>query len=59
MVSDNEFGHLVSDFESFRDIFMDEIIKLKNELENLQQDFEDLKKELSGTGGITIKRRLG
>jgi len=59
MVSDEEFGHLVSEFESFRDIFIEEVTKLRTDIERLQQDLDDLKKELSSSGGITIKRRLG
>ncbi len=59
MVSDEEFGYLVSEFESFRDIFIEEVTKLKSEIECIQQDLNDLKKELSSSGGITIKKRLG
>lgn len=59
MANKEEFGYLVNEFESLRDMFLEEIAKVKTELENLKQDFEDLKKELSGSGRITIKRRLG
>ncbi|MBW2993208.1 hypothetical protein KY317_01385 [Candidatus Woesearchaeota archaeon] len=59
MVSDTEFGHLVSEFESLKDIFIDELSRLKTEMETIKEDLLDLKKELNNSGGITIKKRLG
>lgn len=59
MISDEEFGNLVNEIESLRDIFMEEITKLRNELEHLKEDLQDLKKELNNSGGINIKKRLG
>jgi len=50
-----EIGYLTNEFESLRDMVIEEITKIKTELENLQQDFEDLKKDI---GGVK-KRRLG
>jgi len=55
-MKDEEIGYLISEFESLRDMVIEEITKIKNDLENLQQDFEDLKKELCGA---VRKRRLG
>ncbi len=59
MVSDTEFGHLVSEFESLKDIFIEELSRLKTEIEIIREDLLDLKKELNNSGGITIKKRLG
>ena len=59
MVSDTEFGHLVSEFESLKDIFIEELSRLKTEIEIIREDLLDLKKELNNSGSITIKKRLG
>jgi uncharacterized coiled-coil DUF342 family protein len=55
MKKEEELGYLVSEFESLRDMVIEEITKIKTELENLQQDFEELRRDM---GGIK-KRRLG
>ena len=46
MVTKEEFGNFISEFESFRDIIIEELSKLKNEIENMREDFNDLRKEL-------------
>lgn len=46
MVSFDEFGQLVSEFESFRDFVLDELKKISSRFERLEDDFQDLKKEL-------------
>lgn len=55
-MKDEEIGYLINEFESLRDMIIEEISKIKTDLENLQQDFEDLKREL---GGTIKRRRLG
>ncbi len=55
MANEEEIGYLISEFESLRDMVIDEITKIKTDLENLQQDLEDFRKDI---GGIK-KRRLG
>mgnify|MGYP002067486137 CR=1 FL=1 len=59
MVTKEEFGHLVSEFESLRDMVIEEITKIKTELETVKEDFEDLKRELESSAKISIKKRIG
>ena len=37
MVSDEEFGSLLAEYEGFRDTLMDEIAKLREEIENIKE----------------------
>ena len=46
MAIKEEFGQLVSEFESLRDMAIEEITKIKSEIENIKEDLNDLKKEL-------------
>ena len=46
MVSDEEYGSLLAEYEGFRDTIMDEIAKLRHEIENLREQVKDLKYEL-------------
>jgi hypothetical protein len=58
MVTKEEFGQLISEFESFRDTVIDELGKLKTEIENITDDLDDLKKDLVGSGKVINKKRL-
>lgn len=44
MVSNEEFGSLIAEYEGFRDILMDEIVKLREEIENIKEDLKELRK---------------
>ncbi len=46
MVTKEEFGQLIAEFESFRDLTMEEISKLRNSLEDLKEDIDEIKSEL-------------
>ena len=46
MVTKEEFEHFVAEFEGFRDLLMDELEKLTNTLEGVQEDVKELKAEL-------------
>ena len=59
MVTKEEFGQLISEFESLRDMTMEELIKIKTDLESIKEDFEDLKRELEGSAKISLKKRIG
>jgi hypothetical protein len=59
MVTKEEFGQLISEFESLRDMTMEEISKIKTDLANIKEDFEDLKRELEGNAKISFKKRIG
>ncbi len=43
-VSKEEFGSLIAEYEGFRDMILDEMTKLREELENLREDLKDIKK---------------
>ena len=58
MVTKEEFGQMIAEFESFREMISDEMEKLKTELENLQEDFIELKNDLIGSGKAISKKRL-
>ena len=60
MVTKDEFGQLISEFESFRDTIIDEITKIKTEQEKLKEEFDDLKKGLKVSAKISLsKKRIG
>ena len=59
MVTKEEFGQLVSEFESLRDMTIEELTKIKTELESVKEDFEDLKREIEGSAKISLKKRIG
>jgi len=59
MVTKEEFGQLISEFESLRDMALEELTKIKTEVESLKEDFEELKKELEGSAKISLKRKIG
>jgi hypothetical protein len=59
MVTNEEFGQLVSEFESLRDLVMEEFSKVRNELEIIKEDLNELKSELMESSKIISKKRLG
>jgi len=59
MVTKDEFGQLISEFESLRDMTIEELTKIKTELETIKEDFEDLKREIEGSAKISLKKRIG
>ena len=46
MVTKDEFGQLVADFEAFRDLMMEEVGKLTNRIEEIEEDIKDMKSNL-------------
>lgn len=56
MVTKEEFGQLIAEFESLRDLTIEEIIKIKTDLEKISEELLDLKKELEASGKISPKR---
>ena len=60
MVTKDEFGQLINEFESFRDIIIEELAKIKTELEKLKEEFNDLKNDLKVSAKISLsKKRIG
>ena len=59
MVTNEEFGQLISEFESLRDMVMEEFSKVKNDLEMIREDLNELNSELAGSSKIISKKRLG
>jgi len=54
MVTKEEFGHFIAEFEAFRDMIMEEIGKLTNRIEKIEEDLKDIKSELD-----IPKKKLG
>ena len=54
MVTKEEFEHFISEFESLRDLMLEEITKIKTEVESIREEFSDLKKELSSSGKFSF-----
>jgi archaellum component FlaC len=46
MVSNEEFGSLIAEYEGFRDAILDEMAKLREEIENLKEDIKDIKNSI-------------
>jgi len=46
MVTKEEFGQFIAEFESFKDFLTEEMIKLKTEMEKLNETVNDLAKEV-------------
>ena len=47
MVTDEEYGSLLSEYEGFRDAIMDELAKLRQELENMKEDLKEMRQQLT------------
>ena len=59
MVTNEEFGQLISEFESLRDMVMEEFSKVKNELELIKEDLNELNSELTTSSKIISKKKIG
>ena len=55
MVTKEEFGQLIAEFEEFRDVSLEEFSKLRQEIEKLKEQFDDLIKEIK----VPITKRIG
>ena len=55
MVTKEEFGQFVAEIESFRDMFMEELTKLKTEIEDIKDTLNEIIRETK----INVSRRIG
>ena len=55
MVTKEEFGQFIAEFESFRDLTLDELGKIDSELENLKDMISEIIKETK----VNINRKIG
>ena len=55
MVTKEEFGQFVAEIESFRDMFMEELSKLKTEMENIKDMLNDVIRETK----VNVSRKIG
>ena len=55
MVTKEEFGQFISEVESFRDMFMEELSKLKFEIENIKETLNEVIKETK----VNVSKRIG
>lgn len=58
MVTKEEFEQFVSEIESLRDMLLEEIVKMRSEIEKIRYDLDDVKKELVNSGKIVITKRI-
>ena len=45
-ISHLEFEHFIAEFEALKDTILDDIIDLRQRIEMLKEDIDDLKKEM-------------
>ena len=55
MVTKEEFGSLIAEYEGFRDMILDEIARLREDFENLREDFKDLKTTIQNSEAYSEK----
>ena len=55
MVTKEEFGQFISEFESFRDMVMEEMEKIKTDIEKLNETVNDLIKETKAN----VSKKIG
>jgi prefoldin subunit 5 len=55
MVTKEEFGQFIAEVESFRDLFMEELTKLKTEIENVKETLNDLVRETK----VNVNKKIG
>ena len=55
MVTKEEFGQLIAEFESFRDMALEEIGKLSSEMEEMKETLNDMLKATK----IDIRKKIG
>ena len=53
-----EFGHFIAEFEAYRDSVLEEMASLRQKFEELNEELQDLKKELKGANVIQSHSRL-
>jgi len=60
MVTQEEFGSLIAEYEGFRGTIMDAIAQLRNELEKIQEELSEIKVLLKEKSDIDHRqKRLG
>ncbi|MBD3249490.1 hypothetical protein GF336_05575 [Candidatus Woesearchaeota archaeon] len=58
MVTKEEFGQFIAEFESFRDMMWEEITSMKNDIEKINNTLEDIEEEFANSGK-KIKKKIG
>lgn len=55
MVTKEEFGQFIAEVESFRDMFIEELTKLKTDIENIKDMLNDVVRETK----VNVSRKIG
>ena len=55
MVTKEEFGQFIAEVESFRDMFIEELTKLKTDIENIKDMLSDVVRETK----VNVSRKIG
>ena len=61
MVTQEEFGSLIAEYEGFRDTILDSMSQLRQDLEKIKEDIEDLRDQIkeNRTNIDSNQRKLG
>jgi archaellum component FlaC len=59
MVTNEEFGSLIAEYEGFRDTILDEMANLREEIENIKEEIKDLHRTLKSDGGAGVSQVSG
>lgn len=46
MVTEEQFGSLIAEYEGFRDTLLDAMSQLRSDLEKIKEDIEDLRDQI-------------
>ncbi|MBW2982624.1 hypothetical protein KY343_07100 [Candidatus Woesearchaeota archaeon] len=55
MVTKEEFGQFIAEFESFRDMMIEELSKLKTEIEDIKETLNEVIKETK----VSVGKKIG
>lgn len=55
MVTKEEFGQFIAETESFRDMFMEELTKMRAEIEEIKETLNEVIKETK----VSVNRKIG
>ena len=56
MVSEEDFGAFIAEFEGFRDSILDLIVELRKDVEKLRDEMEDIKEAQKGVHHASQRR---
>ena len=52
-----EFEHLIAEFEAFKDNYMDEMLRLSQQMEIFKEELDEMKQLLKESGALSPNQR--